>query len=112
MRLPLLIHPLSAVALLLLLPPLFSSTTACRVVSVDSAALPFVSGDYELAGWRSQGAGAEENGEQAFFSHNGRPVYLHVSTSTDEPRRYLYSIQVCVYIGQACHSNFHRLTEA
>lgn len=75
-----------AAAILLLSSVLLGPVGACRVVSIESDVLPFISGEYALAGWQpSTEVGAEE-----IFDHNGRPVYA----STSKPRRFLYHIQV------------------
>jgi hypothetical protein len=91
-------HPLLLLLLsLVLFAPAPIVVGACRVLSVRSAVIEFVSGDYALAGYRKADGQEEEGGEA--FSHNGRPVYV----STQEPRRYLYHIQVrlCLCIARA-----------
>lgn len=80
---------------LLLLPALLAlallplAATACRVLTLESAALSFLSGDYELSSWHTT---AEEGGEEERYSHHGRPVY--VSMDPDAPRRFLFHIPV------------------
>jgi len=71
--------------LLLHLAP--TALASCRLVTVESSALEFVNGEYELAGWQRDG------NEEESFSHNGRAVYA----SVEEPRRYLFHLQVCAF---------------